>query len=446
MMLSLAGLGGPMSEESGEKIEQIGIIQLIKNMLSPRTLPHIIMIALISTILLFLVDSQEVLVAMSFISLAISYVLIAIFSNSRMVQNLTKLPEQKGDSQWLVRLFFSFRITIVPILIAAIIVGLFWSFTGGNDNAWISPLLASLFIVWSIAQAASFRTGMVEWLANGLGDAKLHTYQAKISTASQIFVVQIFALVILWLGQIISQAENMTLQDALLGGFAFIIISIVLQATTLWLTRDEREASGNEKGMAAFSFKWMIVAQLFITWHAFSIYRRTAMNPSEISTIIEEGLLMAFTVIFAVWSLTTYTVRDGKRLISENASLPLGISFGYAYAGSVALLTGTFDNLKEVMIFGHVLSICAMMLLLRPTLRTSRITSEMFVNAKSVDISKNQEAADGEKSEDGDSISKDDSEEEWQEDEEIDWDKGIDISEDAEWDDSDAELTESDEA
>ena len=435
-----------MSEESGEIIEQIGIIQLIKNMLSPRTLPHIIMIALISTILLFLVDSQEVLVAMSFISLAISYVLIAIFSNSRMVQNLTKLPEQKGDSQWLVRLFFSFRITIVPILIAAIIVGLFWSFTGGNDNAWISPLLASLFIVWSIAQAASFRTGMVEWLANGLGDAKLHTYQAKISTASQIFVVQIFALVILWLGQIISQAENMTLQDALLGGFAFIIISIVLQATTLWLTRDEREASGNEKGMAAFSFKWMIVAQLFITWHAFSIYRRTAMNPSEISTIIEEGLLMAFTVIFAVWSLTTYTVRDGKRLISENASLPLGISFGYAYAGSVALLTGTFDNLKEVMIFGHVLSICAMMLLLRPTLRTSRITSEMFVNAKSVDISKNQEATDGEKSEDGDSIYEDDSEEEWQEDEEIDWDKGIDISEDAEWDDSDVELTESDEA
>jgi hypothetical protein len=199
--------------------------------------------------------------------------------------------------------------------------------------------------------------------------------------------------------------------------------------------------------MAAFSFKWMIVAQLFITWHAFSIYRRTAMNPSEISTIIEEGLLMAFTVIFAVWSLTSYTVRDGKRLISEHASLPLGISFGYAYAGSVALLTGTFDNLKEVMIFGHILSICAMMLLLRPTLRTSRITSEMFVNAKSVDISKNQEATHDKKSEDGDSNSADDSEEEeWQEDEEIDWDKGIDISEDTEWDDSDVELTESDEA
>ncbi|MBJ62117.1 MAG: hypothetical protein CMB57_02580 [Euryarchaeota archaeon] len=417
-------------------------------MLSPRTLPHIIMIAVISSILLFLVSTQEVLVAMSFISLSISYVVVSMLSNNSMIQSLTKLPEEKGDSQWIVRFLFSFRITIVPILMAAVIVGILWSFTGGNDNGWISPSLASLFIVWSIAQAASFRTGMVEWLANGLGDAKLHTYQEKISTASQVVVVQVFALVILWLGQIISQAEKMTLQDALLGGIAFIIVSVILQSITLWLTRSEREASGNEKGMAAFSFKWMIVAQLFITWHAFSIYRRTAMSPSDLSTIIEEGLLMAFTVIFAVWSLTTYTVRDGKRLISEHASLPLGISFGYAYAGSVAMLTGTFDNLKEVMIFGHVLSICAMMLLLRPTLRTSRMTSEMFLNAKNVDISRSEETEEieSEQDEDPDDDNSETEEqtvdEEWQEDGEIDWEKGVDISEGTDWDGEDSEQEE----
>lgn len=437
-----------MEEDSQLEFKQIGMLQLIRNMLSPRTLPHIIMIAVISSILLFLVGTQEVLVAMCFISLSISYVAISMLSNNSMIQSLTKLPEEKGDSQWIVRFLFSFRITIVPILIAAVIVGLLWSFTGGNDNGWISPALASLFIVWSIAQAASFRTGMVEWLANGLGDAKLHTYQEKISTASQVVVVQVFALVILWLGQIISQAEKMTLQDALLGGIAFIIVSVILQGITLWLTRSEREASGNEKGMAAFSFKWMIVAQLFITWHAFSIYRRTAMSPSDLSTIIEEGLLMAFTVIFAVWSLTTYTVRDGKRLISEHASLPLGISFGYAYAGSVAMLTGTFDNLKEVMIFGHVLSICAMMLLLRPTLRTSRMTSEMFLNAKNVDISKSEDTEEDESekednSDDSNSETEEETvDEEWQEDGEIDWEKGVDISEGTDWDGEDSDQEE----
>lgn len=440
-----------MEEDSQQEFRQIGMLQLIRNMLSPRTLPHIIMIAVISSILLFLVSTQEVLVAMSFISLSVSYVFVAILSNNSMIQNLTKLPEEKGDSPWIVRFLFSFRITIVPILIAAVIVGVLWSFTGGSENDWISPSLASLFIVWSIAQAASFRTGMVEWLANGLGDAKLHTYQEKISTASQVVVVQVFALVILWLGQIISQAEKMTLQDALIGGIAFIVVSVILQSITLWLTRSEREASGNEKGMAAFSFKWMIVAQLFITWHAFSIYRRTAMSPSDLSTIIEEGLLMAFTVIFAVWSLTTYTVRDGKRLISEHASLPLGISFGYAYAGSVAMLTGTFDNLKEVMIFGHVLSICAMMLLLRPTLRTSRMTSEMFLNAQSVDISKQDdtEIEDTEQDDQIDGTNSDSKEddtgvEEWQEDVEIDWEKGVDISEDTNWDAEDSDKKESD--
>jgi len=438
-----------MSEESDEEFKRVGIFQLIQNMLSPRTLPHIIMIALISSLLLFLVDSQEVFVAMAFLSLSISYIIIATLSNNSLIQNLTKLPEEKGDATWLVRFLFSFRITIVPILLAAIIVGLFWSFTGGKENVWIAPMMASLFIVWSIAQAASFRTGIVEWLANGLGDAKLHTYQEKISTASQIVVVQSFAFIVIWLGQMISKSEKMSLEDALLGGFAFILVCVLLQALTLWLTRDEREASGNEKGMAAFSFKWMIIAQIFITWHAFSIYRRTWMDPSDVSTLIEEGLLMAFTVIFAVWSLTTYTVRDGKRLISEHASLPLGISFGYAYAGSVALLTGTFDSLKEVMIFGHVLSICAMMLLLRPTLRTSRMTSEMFLNARSIDISK-QSSEDDSTEEEVDVTTKDQvvSEEEWQEDNEIDWEKGVDISEGTEWeeDNSDVELADSDEA
>ncbi len=440
-----------MSEESTEDFEQVGIFKLIRNMLSPRTIPHIIMIALISALLLVMVESKETFVAMAFISMSISYIIVAVFSNSSFIQNITMLPEEKNNTNLVKRFFFSFRITIVPILIAAVLLGLLWESTGGDSNNWISPVLASLFIVWSIAQAASFRAGIVEWLANGLGDAKLHTYKERISTVTQVIVVQSFALIIIWVGQVVSEAEQMTFQDAFLGGFLFVIASALLQGLTLWLTRDEREASGSEKGMAAFSFKWMIIAQLFITWHAFSIYRRIWMDPSETSTIIEEGLLMAFTVIFAVWSLTTYTVRDGERLVSENAALPLAIAFGYAYAGSVTMLTGTFDSLREVLIFGHVLSMCAMIFLMRPTLRVSRVTSEMFIAAKKVDISKSEEETEEsesieeqEESEEENPPSEDDPE--WQEDGEIDWENGVDISEGTDWDDdnSDVELADSD--
>ena len=87
-----------MTEEVETQFEQIGILQLIRNMLSPRTLPHIIMIALISTILLFLVNTQEVFVAMAFISLSLSYTLIAALSNKEIIQSLTKLPVEKSES------------------------------------------------------------------------------------------------------------------------------------------------------------------------------------------------------------------------------------------------------------------------------------------------------------------------------------------------------------
>ena len=452
-----------MEDEPEEKFEQVSVFHLISNMLSPRTLPHIVMIALISMILLFLVDSHEVFVAMAFLSLAIAYTMIAGLSNLEIIKKLTKLPEEKNDSPWLVRFLFSFRITIVPILISIILVGLFWEPLGGNGNTWISPMLASLFIVWSLTQAISFRTGMVEWLANGLGDAKLHTYKEKTSTATQFIIVQTFAFVIIWLGQVITDSEKMTAQDAFVGGIIFLLASTLLQMLTLWLTRDERESAGSEKGLAKFSFKWMIIAQLFITWHAFSIYRRWFMNPSEVSTMIEEGILMAFTVIFAVWSLTSFTVKDGKRLVSENASLPLGISFGYAYAGSVTMLTGTFESLKEVMIFGHFITICAMIFLLRPTLRASRVSADMFVILKENSESEDDDTentSEEENNEDPD-VTEESDEKEWQEDEEVNWKEGVDISEGTEWEDdntdvedseseeendSDVELVDSDEA
>ena len=174
-----------MSDETSEDLAPIGILHLIGNMLSPRTLPHIIMIAVISSILLVMVGANEQFVAMSFISMSISYVIVAILSNNSTIQKITKLPEEKNNANNVIsRFIFSFRITFTPILLAIVILGCFWSLTGGKENSWISPVLASLFIVWSIAQAASFRAGIVEWLANGLGDAKLHTYKEKTSTVS----------------------------------------------------------------------------------------------------------------------------------------------------------------------------------------------------------------------------------------------------------------------
>lgn len=414
-----------LTEQEDMQIEKIGIIQLVTRMLSLRTLPHIVAVALLSSVLMLFVNSNEEFVAMSFISLALSYLFIGMLSNNDRVTNLITLDHESIMASPVKMTFMGFKITILPLALSALILIIMWNLLGGSENKWISPGLAMLFIGWSIGQAVSFRTGIVEWLKNGLGDAKLHTYREKLSIASQVIIVQGFALIIIWLGQIASGKET-TFIDALISGIIFIIISIALQMLTLWLTRDERESAGAEKGLASFSFKWMIVAQLFITWHAFSAYRRYFMEPSTISTLIEEITLMAFTVLFAVWSLTTYTVGDGKRLVSEKAALPIAISFGYAYAGSVSMLAGTFGSLKEVILFGHLLTIATTIAIINSTLRKSRKTSGFIQKAKTVEISR-EDASDNEKT------NPENDEESWQEQKDVDWEKGDDIGDGTNW-------------
>ena len=409
--------------------ENINIFQLAKQMLSPKTLPHLIVASMMSSWIFILVKISEVFGAVASVSLSLSYLLIAILANNNTITNLTTLSEEHESKTMLSRFFSSFKITVVPLLISAVLFGVILFSIGGKENNWIVPLLGFLFVIWSIAQSISFRVGMVEWFSNGLGDAKLHTYREKISTSSQIVIVQSFSFLIIWIGQILTEAESMTFKDAFLGGFLFICLTLIAQIFTLWLTKDEREAAGSEKGLAAFSFKWMVIAQIFITWHLFTIYRRTFMDPTNTATVIEEAVLMALTVLFAVWSLTTYTVRDGKRLVSEKAALPLAISFAYAYAGSVSVLSVAFDGIDTVLIIGHFLSIITIIFLLKPTLRNSRISSDIIsaparARKDETNVNTTSEPNDDEQPT---------TEEEWQEDNEIDWDEGKNIAKDTDW-------------
>ena len=417
-----------MGEEVDEVVESIGMFELVRRMLSPKTLPHIILVAIVSAILMSITKSNQGLAAIMFLSFSISYGIIALMAKNSTIQKLTKLSGKNTDENTLLRIAKSFRICVVPVLIAGVLTGILWSLFNEN-NQWIVILLASLFIIWSIAQARSFRTGMVEWLSNGLGDAQLHTYREKLSTASLIIIVQLFAFIIIWVGQMVTSSESMTIGDAILGGIGFLVISVLIQLFSLWLTREERERAGNEKGLSGFSFKWMIISQLFITWHCFSLYRRKFLDPSMVSTIIEESILMAFTVLFAVWALTNQTVKDKKRLIDENSALPLGISFGFAYAGSVAMLTGTFEHVNNVLASGHLIAVITTLFIVKSTLVSKRKSSDTMKIAKSIDIS----SKDDDVEEEVDEEENGDSDDEKSEDDDVDWDNPESIGDEAEW-------------
>ena len=73
--------------------------------------------------------------------------------------------------------------------------------------------------------------------------------------------------------------------------------------------------------------------------------------------LVEELLLMVSTVFMAIWGLTSKSYRSAFRLVDERNALPVGLAFGYAYAGSVAMLTNVLNDIRYVMISGHVVVI-----------------------------------------------------------------------------------------
>jgi len=93
------------------------------------------------------------------------------------------------------------------------------------------------------------------------------------------------------------------------------------------------------------------------------------------------------------------------------------------------MLTGTFDSLREVMIFGHILTICAMILLIRPTLRASRISKDILHKAKNIDITTEPDKDDSENEESTEEVNED-----WQENEKVDWENKTGIESETEWD------------
>ncbi len=97
----------------------------------------------------------------------------------------------------------------------------------------------------------------------------------------------------------------------------------------------------------------MLMTQLMISWHLLTVWRHWAIAPGDALLFLEEFLLMIFTVVMAIWGLTSKSYRSSLRLVNVRNALPMGLAFGYAYAGSVAMLTTVLNDVRNVMMAGH---------------------------------------------------------------------------------------------
>ena len=100
---------------------------------------------------------------------------------------------------------------------------------------------------------------------------------------------------------------------------------------------------------------------------------------------------MIFTVLFAIWSMTSKSYKSNFRLITEDNALTWGLSFGYAYAGSVAMLTSFFDDIKTVMLIGHCLVVLTVLIMHKVTLSKIIGTDDYSIVVRRITSSQNEE-------------------------------------------------------
>ena len=361
--------GTPLESEAVErtpldelKDEESSLWSLLRLLLSGKTLPHLVLVICLSMVLQFLaMRGFESASALGFLSLSGGYLLTGLLSGIGRVQRWIQLPDD-ADSPGHGRfkgLVFSFRICLFPLAMAAVTLVAMLALIGEQgafgDLTGILPLvLSSCFVVWAIVQGRGFG----RWLAS-VSASKLPDTAARDEGGLERQVTVSYVVVMVLSGSLIAVFEWAAGKSFSPSNFAvdhwlfFTVLTVVL-LLAMRRSRPARMQASSRTDFHAFSNRWMLLSQLLIAWHLLTVWRHWAITPSNGLLMLEEFLLMMFTVLMAIWGLTSRSYRSSLKLVNTNNALPVGLAFGYAYAGSVAMLTTVLNDIKTVMMAGHL--------------------------------------------------------------------------------------------
>jgi len=381
-----SGENEPLSSNDSSEVTiveepKFGLWELISTLMDLKTLPHILLLLILSTILYALAqgpDSANLYSAIGFISLSFGYSLTAMSTRWDFAHNMVRVEGLASDSWFKSMLLRSLRAWTLPLLLSGLICFGLLQLVKGNENweTWIPLSLATLFLLWSIGQGLSFKSGTSSWLANGkkvLDDTVRESSVIGISTW-QILAVTTVAILIGYGYSSGFQGET----SEKLKWFGFIILAITIQIAMIYWIKDTIIDVSATKGGARFATRWGVISQIFVTWHLASAWRRLIDEPSAFTMIIEEFTLMILTVLLAIWSLASRDVNRGGKLFTSENALFWGLAFGFGYAGSIAMITNLSDslgggNLATTMAIGHLVTALTIIMIHSKTLRKHKI-------------------------------------------------------------------------
>ncbi len=427
---------------------ETSLLRLAKTLLSRKTMPHIVMISLISMILYIFAsnDSLTTITSFMFIGLSGGYTVTAIGSRYENIKKWIVADDEINESSDgnTIKFLKKFKICLFPLSVSVVFSILLILLFGKNGLIpqlydFVPLFLASLFIFWSIIQGLSFSSWASSISAKKSSDSG-KTGNLKRSTIINGFFIISFSILLVGIFQFLKDPSS-NLADVLIGNGLYIIAVIASYVLISAWTWNIRIPSSTNPSLNSFSNRWSLICHLFLTWHILTIWRQNFMSPNSIEVLLEELVLMVFTVFMAIWTLTSKGYNNSFKLLNEENSLSWGLAFGYAYAGSVAMLTNVFNEITTVMLLGHCVVILTVIYAYRKVLikvvsnhddeiEVRRLVSKSLVEVE-VELEDESDAEELENT--------DDQDENWQEDHDVDWDKKIEdntISVDVEWEDS----------
>lgn len=422
---------------------ETSLIALIKTLLSPKTMPHLFMIVLMSTVLYFVANSNsgEDIAALGFISLSLGYAVTAIFSTNEKVRTWITVTDDVEASQFNViqKAKAGLKICAFPLTVAVgigVLIMVLFSQDSATDLPTIFPIsLASLFVIWAIAQGRSFSSWASSLSAKNLPDKQATTGNIVTLAVSQYIVILSLSLFGL-IGFEFLYEKEWDITNAIVSNGVFLVIASAAYGLTAFWTRDARRVAMHDKALKKFTRRWTLFAHIFATWHLLTVWRQLVMSQQTIEIFIEEVLLMMFTVFMAIWTLTSQSIGPKFKILSTENALPWGLAFGYAYAGSVAMLATALDDITYVMVIGHIIAFLTITWMQRSILNKVLTQHDVEVDVqRRIEAHASKTTVSNQQPAETKSTTEEQTEEVWQEDEDVHWsgEVGNTIGEDVEW-------------
>ena len=316
--------GGDLAEL---KQQNTSLFSLIGILLSPRTFPHLVTIVVFTVLLNLLArNGSTSLSAMGFLSLSAGYFVTGLLSGNERVRSFTQLQpkEEASEGPLWKRMVFSFRICLLPLTFSVICFASLASLGDGNET--LPLLLSSCFVVWAAVQGRSFGSFLSSLSARKLPPASPRANVTNPFSVGMSYLCVLLLSVVLVIAFEFLASSNGDWASWLVDNVLFFFMLTGLYILTWRRTRDVRQQASGQADHHAYATRWLLLSQLLITWHLLTVWRHWTISPGGPLLFVEELVLMVFTVLMAIWGLTSRTFRSPLKLVTlDNATDRFGV-------------------------------------------------------------------------------------------------------------------------